>query len=198
MFFLGLAENLKNTNFNVKCKEQVIKSQDSVIYLGLYIDKYMNCEKIVNSITGKVNSRLKFLYRNCKNLNSSTRLTLQTALIQCYFDYSCSSWYGGLNKTLKQKLQVAQNKVVRFILNFKPMARINYSVLSEINMLNEKDRAKQLRLDYVLMLLFFHELAPQYLNQHFIRAADSHILVWFSVIFQKRLIGYGIRVCYLN
>ena len=59
MFFLGLAENLKNTNFTVKCKEQVIKSQDSVIYLGLYIDKYMNCEKIVNSISGKV-------YRNCK------------------------------------------------------------------------------------------------------------------------------------
>ena len=29
---------------NVKCKEQVIKSQDSVRYLGLNIDKYMSCE----------------------------------------------------------------------------------------------------------------------------------------------------------
>ena len=91
--------NIKS--FNVKCKSQIIKSQDSVRYLRLYIDKYMSCEKIVNSIIGKVNSRLKFLYRNCsRNLNSSTRLTLSTALIQCYFDYSCSSWYGGLNKSL--------------------------------------------------------------------------------------------------
>ena len=37
---LGPRRNLKHiTNFNVKCKEQVIKSQDSVRYLGLYIDK---------------------------------------------------------------------------------------------------------------------------------------------------------------
>ena len=31
------------------------------------------------------------------------------------------------------------------------MTRVNYSVLSEINMLNADDRAKQLRFDHVLM-----------------------------------------------
>ena len=162
--------NIKS--FNVKGKEQVIKSQDSVRYLGLCIDKYMNCEKIVNSIIGKVNSRLKFLYRNYRSLNSSTRLTLSTALIQCYFDYSCSSWYGGLNKSLKYKLQVAKNKVIRFILNLKPMTRISFSILSEIEMLKVEDRAKQLRSNHVFIV--YHELAPQCLNQHFLREADSH------------------------
>ena len=156
--------NIKS--FNVKCKEQVIKSQDSVRYLGLCIDKY-------TSIIGKVNSRLKFLYRNCRSLNSSTRLTLSTALIQCYFDYSCSSWFGGLNKSLKHKLQVVQNKVIRFILNLKPMTRISYSILSEIKKkLKVEDRAKQLRLNHVLNV--YHELATQYLNQQFLRVADSH------------------------
>ena len=58
----GPRKKLKNIkNFNVKCKDQVIKSQDSVRYLGLIIDKHLNCEKIVNSIISKVNSRLKFL-----------------------------------------------------------------------------------------------------------------------------------------
>ena len=34
---------------------------------------------------------------------------------------------------------------------------------------------------------------------HIWQSCDIHnILVWFSVISQKRLIGYGIRVCYLN
>ena len=81
----GFRRKLNNIkSFNEKCKEQVIKSKDSVRYFGLYIDKYMSCEKIVNSIIGKVNSRLKFLYRNCRSLNSSTRLTLSTALIRCY------------------------------------------------------------------------------------------------------------------
>ena len=126
---------IQKKNFNIKCKDQVIKSQDSARYLGLYIDEYISCKKIINSIIGKINSRLKFLYRNCRSLNSSTRLTLSTALIQCDFDYSCSSWYDGLNKSLKHKLQVAQNKVIRVILNLKPMTRISYSILSEIKRL---------------------------------------------------------------
>ena len=79
---------------------------------------------------------------------------------------SCSSWYVGLKKTLKQKLQVAQNKVVRFILNLKPMTRVSYSVLSDINILKAEDKAKRLRLNHVFNI--FHELAPQYLNQHFL------------------------------
>ena len=111
----------------------------------------MNCERIASSIIGKVNSRLKVLYRNCKNLNSSTRLTLSKALIQCYLDYPCSYWYGGLNTTFKQKFRVAQNKVVRFILNLKPITKVSFSVLSEINMLKVEDRTKQLGLNHVLM-----------------------------------------------
>ena len=99
------------TNFHVQCKDHIIKAQDSVKYFGLFIDNHMNCEKIVNSIIEKVNSRLKFLYRHAKYLNTSTRITLSSALIQCYFDYSSSLWFGGLSKALKHKLQVTQNKV---------------------------------------------------------------------------------------
>ena len=36
---------------------------------------------------------------------------------------------------------MAQNKVVRFILNLKPMTRIDYSVLSDINILKVEDRS---------------------------------------------------------
>ena len=97
--------------------------------------------------------------------------TMSTALIQCYIDYSCSSLYGGLNKSLKQKLQVAQNKIIRFILNLKPMTKISYSILSELKMLKVEDRAKQLKLNHVFKV--YQELASQYLNQHFLRVADS-------------------------
>lgn len=169
----GSKRKLKRVeNFNVVCKDYVIRSQDSVKYLGLFIDKFLDCEKIVNSIVGKANSRLKFLYRHCKYLNTSTRLTLSSALIQCYFDYSCSAWYAGLNKSLKKKLQVAQNKVVRFILNLQPMTSINYNILSEINMLKVEDRVKQLRLNHVFNI--FHNLSPQYLKQNFVPISSSH------------------------
>ena len=36
--------------------------QDSVRYLGLFIDKHMNCENIVIFSIRKANSRLKFFY----------------------------------------------------------------------------------------------------------------------------------------
>ena len=39
-------------------------------------------------------------------------------------------------------------------------------------MLKVEDRAKQLRLNHVFNVCY--ELAPQYLNQHLLRVADSH------------------------
>jgi hypothetical protein len=84
-------------NFYVKCYEHVITSTEVVKYLGVHIDKYLNFENIVSNIVSKVNGRLKFLYRNAKCLDPRSRKTLsETTLIQCYFDYSCSSWYSGL------------------------------------------------------------------------------------------------------
>ena len=51
------------------------------------------------------------------------------------------------------------------------MTRINYSLLSEINMLKVEDRSKQLRLNHVLM--FFMSLRLSTLINIF-RVADNH------------------------
>ena len=98
-----------------------------------------------------------------------------SALIQCYFDYSSSSWFSGLNNALKHKLQITVNKVVRFILNLQPSSVINYSVLSKISMQKVEDRVKQLRLNHVFNI--YHEYGPQYmyLHQNFIRVLNSHV-----------------------
>ena len=57
------------------------------------------------------------------------REKLSTALIQCYFDYSCSSWYSGLGSGLTKKLPILQNKVLRFVLDLGPRPRINCDIL---------------------------------------------------------------------
>ena len=92
-------------------------------------------------------------------------MTLSSALIQCYFDYSCSSWYSSLSKHLKQKLQVCQNKMVRFILNLGPRHSINCDILDSLNMLNVEARVKQLRLNHVYNIV--QGLAPNYLQENF-------------------------------
>lgn len=105
----------KVKEFQIQCNDHVIYSQSKIKYLGIDIDQNLSGEITVNSIIKKVNSRLKFMYRKASCLSTETRKTLTTALIQCHFDYSCSSWYAGVSQTLKNKLQIAQNKTVRFI-----------------------------------------------------------------------------------
>ncbi|CAL4065468.1 unnamed protein product [Meganyctiphanes norvegica] len=86
----------KVESFEVKCGNETIKHVKSVKYLGLQIDNDLSGKSIVNEIIKKANSRLKFLYRCREMLNFESRKTLCSALIQCHFDYSCSSWYPGI------------------------------------------------------------------------------------------------------
>jgi hypothetical protein len=103
------------SNFQVSCNNHIISSQKSVKYLGLNIDQSLSGEVIVNNKIKKANSRLKFLYRQANCLSETSRKTLSVSLIQCHFDYSCSSWYERVCKSLRNKLQVMQNKTVRFV-----------------------------------------------------------------------------------
>ena len=93
-------------------------------------------------------------------------MTLVSALIQCYYDLSCSSWYAGLSKTLQHKLQVVQNKVVRILLNIGPMSRIDNPTLDKVNMLCVDDRVRQLRLNHVHNIV--HNRSPKYLYHNFV------------------------------
>ena len=72
---------------------------------------------MASDIIKKVNSSLKFLYRQSNYFDQRFNKTLCSALILCVFDNSISSWYGGLSETTRTKLQHAQNKVIRFILS---------------------------------------------------------------------------------
>ena len=154
-------------DFFVKCHGFVIKSTDRVKYLGVTIDKFLKCDLIVENVINKVNTRLKFLYRNGSWLNTRSRLTLSSALIQCYFYYCCSSWHSSLAKSLTKKLQIMQNKVIRFILNLGPRTRITCDILESVNMLYTSDRVTQLRLNHVFNI--FNGNAPNYLFEHFER-----------------------------
>jgi hypothetical protein len=141
-------------NVYVKCYEHVITWTEVVKYLGVHNDKYLNFENIlVSNIVSKVNGRFKFVYRNAKCLDPRSRKTLSTALIQCYFDYSCSSWYSGLGSRLTKTFQILQNKVVRFVLDLGPRTRIHCDILDSVGMLSVPDRVSQLRITMFLIYI---------------------------------------------
>ena len=67
-------------------------------------------------VINKINSRLRFLYRQNKFSGILLRRLLCNAMIQLFFDYACNAWYPNLNKNLKTRLHAAQNKCIRFCL----------------------------------------------------------------------------------
>ena len=174
LILFGTKRKLKKVDsFYIKCGDTIINSVERVKYLGLILDNDLSGVSIVNNILKKAGGRLKFLYRYSDILNEKSRKTLCSALIQCYFDYSCSSWYAGLNKGLKQKLQIMHNKIIRYILNLDGRAHIGCNEYDKLNMLNVSDRVKQLRLNHAHRI--WKGSCPKYMTEYFDKISDTDL-----------------------
>ena len=99
-------KNCKNLKkLDIKIGETMIKQHSTVTYLGCILDENLSGESMVTRMLGKINDKVKFLYRKQKFLDSSLRRLLLNALSQPHFDYACtSSWYLMLNKRLSKKI----------------------------------------------------------------------------------------------
>ena len=172
----GSKNGLKNVNsFEVICNNEVIKNVTTVKYLGLKLNNYLSGATIVDEVVKKSNTRLKFLYRYKDLLNEKCRKILCSALIQCHFDYCCSAWYSALGKIQKNKLQKAQNRMVRFILGLNFRSHIGQKALDKVNLLNVEDRAKQLQLNHVYKIYIGN--CPNYMLENFNRVGDMQRII---------------------
>jgi len=94
----------RSPGFNVLVVDSEINVKDSVSYLGCAgLSGVGQAQKVLP----KVNQRVRFLSRISKFLDKRAMLTLASALIQPYFDYACCSWYNGVSKHLKHRLQTS-------------------------------------------------------------------------------------------
>ena len=162
----------KISQFSISCNGIHIKAQKSVKYLGQILDDNMSGETSAEEVIKKANSRLKFLYRQKKFLNMNLKKTLCSALIQCHYDYACSSWFFGLSKKLKQRLQISQNKMLRYIFSYGPRVSLEGADFRTVGMLKVEDRVKQLSLNHVHKI--WGNRCPSYLNDHFIKVTSVH------------------------
>ena len=157
---------------NVTCGETMVASTKSVRYLGVDLDQSLDGNYIAENILKKGNSRLKFLWRHAKFLNTNPRKLLASALIQCHFDYACSAWFIGLHKIYQQKLQILQNKTIRFVLNCSPRTHIGFNEFKIINWIPVSERVKQIKLNNMFRII--HGTAPKYLRDSFFMVSQEH------------------------
>ena len=151
----------KSDDIVIKRNDVILKQYSSVEYLGCILDSTLSGEGMALKVLKKANGKLRYLHRHGKYLNTRLRRMLCNALIQPHFDYACSAWYPNLSKTLKEKLQVTQNKCILTCL----FLVIRYKHLKKINWLPIWERVKQFIA--VSVYKFSNSLAPKYMDDIF-------------------------------
>ena len=159
-------------SFSIKFNNIDIVGKSSLKYLGSIIENDLSGKESVDNIIKKANGRLKFLYRHKNVLSRETRKILSMALVQSHIDYACMSWYFNLTDVLQSKLQVLQNKMIRFILGLGNREHVGRREFSRINCTNIENRVKQLGLNIVHKIFYIKK--PEYLLCNFVRASDVH------------------------
>ncbi len=130
----GTKCKIKNKEgFAVKCKNSTINSTTDVKYLGVKIDENLSGKGITDTIPKKCNGRIKFLYRQARCFPTELKKTLCQSLVQSHVDYAITSWYAAMSQKAKTKLQIIQNKIVRFILDLGPRTHIITQHMSDLN-----------------------------------------------------------------
>ena len=136
------------------------------------LEQCLSGANMATSVIQKANARLKFLYRKRKFLNLTAKMLLVMSLTQCHFDYACSFWYPGLPKVLKNKLQVTQNKIIRFVLNMDSKAHVGSEVFKSLGWLSVSKRVDQIILNHVFKVKSGQ--SPDYMVEQIIPASSIY------------------------
>ena len=117
------------------------------------------------NVINKINSRLKFLYRQNRFLNFPVHRLLCNAMIQPFIDYACNAWYPNINEKLKVRLQAAQNKCIRLCLKLNARPSIETKDFEKINSLPIHERVSQCSLCsiYKFLLRIFLTILMRYM-----------------------------------
>ena len=142
-----------------------MKRQSKVTYLGCLLDEAMKVEPVELKVIKKINGKLKFLYRKNRYLTKQFCRILYNALIQQHFDYACPAWHPYLNEKTKRKIQIIQNKFIRFSFQLDKMHHITEEQFRLINRVPTIKRVDQcvspITYNYV------NSTCPYYINEIF-------------------------------
>ena len=168
----GTKRRLKGVEFRVQCDGTPVDRMFHVKYLGVLLDANINGSTHAGNLMKVCAGRLAFLYRQSYLLDRKCRQTLCSTLIQPYIDYCCSSWYGGLTVALKERLNVLQRKMIRFIHGMEYRAHVDGKNLRDLSWLSIPDRERFFRMSHLFRVR--HKLAPGYLLPNFKSISEAH------------------------
>ena len=87
---------------------------------------------MAQKIIHKANVILNFLYRKKMFLNQYCRKIVCMAMIQSRIEYAGNFYYHGLPKFLQSRLQVVQNKMIRYVSNYSNRTHLVANDFNEV------------------------------------------------------------------
>ena len=138
-----------------------------VTYLGRVLDEDLLGESMATKVMGKINGRIKFLYRKNRFLDSSLRRLVCNALVQPNLNMPAQHGNPTLTQNLRKKLQTTQNKCIRFCLQLGlgNRAHIGATEFKQINWLPIYERFSRCACSTILK--FFKNNCLAYVDEMF-------------------------------
>ena len=166
---------------NIHYKNIKIKQYSKVTYLGGILDETLSGESMAIHVINKINSRLRFLYRQNRYLSFPLRRLLCNAMIQPFFDYACNVCYPNINKKIENTSTSCPNKCIRFSLKLDDRFMFKSKEFERINWLPVQERILQCAVCNVYK--FFSKHSPDYFEELFFPTEETAIRTRSS--FQK-------------
>ena len=145
----------------------------------------MSGELIALKVINKINGKLKFLYRKNRFLSPEIRRMLCNVFIQPHFDYTYPVWYPNLTGKMKKKIQITQNKCIRFCPRLDKMHHISEEDFRLINWVPTSKRVYQCI--NTITFKFVKNTCPYYLKEIFEFAPHCKITQEISLLNLKFL-----------
>ena len=159
-------------NIQITCDGMAINRVTTVKYLGVTLDQHFRFDHHVSDMINRCAGRIAFLYRNSNFLDFECRRILCNSLIQPYIDYCCSSWYSSISQRLRDRLDVLQRRMVKFIMSKDRLYHVSSQDLRDLSWLSVYNRVRFFKLNQVFRIHM--GTAPWYLSSNFRLISQSH------------------------
>ena len=138
---------------------QSLTEENSIRYLGIYIDSNLNWKSHINYIAKKVKRSIGALSKLRYYLNSKTLLDLYYALVYPFLTYCIIAW-GNTYQTYLQPLLLLQKKAIR-IITFSSFYKHTSPLFKDLNVIKLFDEVT------VHIAVFMYKFKSQLLPTNF-------------------------------
>ena len=176
---IGTPNNIRNIDRNPESTPYQIVGHNgsrisrvkSVKSLGLIVDDTLTWSDHIDYISGKIKRGVGVMKKTAKYLDENSLLMLYKTIVETHFRY-CNVVWGQCNETLKDKLQLLQNRAARIITKTKYENADHLKLLCQLGWLTVRNLIK---LDLgIFMYKSQNKLLPETAGEFHVRTEEVH------------------------